>query len=224
MQRRLRGHALRLKLIAGQETRVDYREQGWTFLGSFTGIALIGLLNRYLLGPTDTLLLIGPFGASAVLLFGAHGSPLAQPRNLIGGHVLGALVGVTVHRLVGQELWLAAALAVSVAIVAMQVTKTLHPPGGATALIANVGSVKLKALGYGFVLMPVLTGAVLLLAVALVGNNLSATRSYPINKQWYMVWRRRYRGVRPGRRAQEPQNQLPMPRNNPTAKRTRLDA
>jgi CBS-domain-containing membrane protein len=138
------------------------------------------------------LLLIGPFGASAVLLFAAMHSPLAQPRNLLGGHLLGAIIGVTMHRLLPEHLWLAAALAVSLSILAMQITKTLHPPGGATALVANVGSAQLKALGYGFVLMPVLSGVVALLAVALVANNLGGARRYPLNKHWYKVWRRHY--------------------------------
>ena len=78
----------------------------------------------------------------------------------------------------------------ALSIVAMQITKTLHPPGGATALIANVGSAQLKALGYGYVLMPVLAGVVILLLVALVFNNLSPHRRYPLNKQWYKVWQR----------------------------------
>lgn len=92
--------------------------------------------------------------------------------------------------MVGQKLWLAAALAVSLAIVAMQITKTLHPPGGATALLATVGSVQIKALGYGYVLMPVLAGVCVLLLVALVFNNISPTRRYPLNQHWYKIWRR----------------------------------
>ena len=192
MRRILRGHARRVKLIIYEETLFNFKEHGWTFLGSFVGISLIGLLSRYVFGPGDTLLLVGSFGASAVLIYGVVNSPLAQPRNLIGGHVLSAFLGVTVHLLVPQEVWLAAALAVSLAIVGMQITKTLHPPGGATALIATVGSAKLQALGYWYVLMPVLTGVLLLLLVALVVNNVTNTRSYPVNKHWYRVWRRRY--------------------------------
>jgi CBS-domain-containing membrane protein len=65
------------------------------------------------LTPTDGLLLVGSFGASAVLLYGAPRSPLAQPRNLIGGHALSALIGVSAWLLLGPLLpWLAAALAV----------------------------------------------------------------------------------------------------------------
>ncbi|MCC3157225.1 HPP family protein [Hymenobacter sp. 15J16-1T3B] len=192
MRRRLQGHARRIRLIVYEETLFDWREHLWTFLGAFTGIGLIGLLNRYLLGPADTLLLVGSFGASSVLIYGVINSPLAQPRNLLGGHVISAVIGVAVQQTVGGELWLAAALAVALSIVAMQITKTLHPPGGATALIANVGSAQLKALGYWYVLMPVLAGALLLLLVALVFNNATASRSYPKNKHWYRIWRRRY--------------------------------
>ncbi|MCB2378101.1 HPP family protein [Hymenobacter sp. BT635] len=192
MRRRLRRHARRVKVIVYEETLFDYKEHIWTFLGSFVGISLIGLLNSYVLERTDTLWMIGSFGATSVLLYGHINSPLAQPRNLIGGHVLGALVGVTMQRLLGQEVWLAAALAVSVSIVVMQITKTLHPPGGATALVATIGSAQLKALGYWYVLMPVLTGVIILLLVALVVNNMTATRSYPRNRHWYKIWRRRY--------------------------------
>jgi CBS domain-containing membrane protein len=192
MRKRLRGHARRVKLIIYEETLFNSKEHFWTFLGSFIGIGLIGLLNRYVLGPADTLLLVGSFGASSVLIYGVINSPLAQPRNLIGGHLISALIGVTVHQLLPQELWLAAALAVSLSIVAMQITKTLHPPGGATALIANAGSAKILGLGYWYVLMPVLSGVLILLLVALVFNNITATRSYPVNKRWYKFWLRRY--------------------------------
>ncbi|PJJ55051.1 HPP family protein [Hymenobacter chitinivorans] len=192
MQRRLRRQARHVKLIIYEETLFDYKEHIWTFLGSFVGIGLIGLLNSYVLERTDTLWIIGSFGATSVLLYGHINSPLAQPRNLIGGHLIGAFIGVTVQKLVGGELWLAAALAVSLTIVVMQITKTLHPPGGATALVATIGSAQLKALGYWYMLMPVLTGVVILLLVALVFNNITSTRRYPRNKHWYKIWRRRY--------------------------------
>ena len=187
----MRRHTRRIKVIVYQETLFDYKEHCWTFLGAFLGIGLIGLLSQYQVAPVDAPLLIGSFGASSVLVYGVINSPLAQPRNLIGGHVLSAFIGVTIHRLVPQELWLAAALAVSLAIVGMQITKTLHPPGGATALIAIIGSPQLKALGYWYVVAPVFTGALLLL-VALVVNKLAPTRHYPLNKNWYLFWKRSY--------------------------------
>ena len=176
-----------------KETLVDFREHLWTFLGSFTGIGLIGLLNSKYFTGYDNLFLIGSFGASAVLIYGVINSPFSQPRNLIGGHLFAAIIGVTIHKLIPGELWLSAALSVSLSIVVMQITKTLHPPGGATGLIANIGSAKIQQLGYWYVVSPVLTGVAILLATALLFNNMTPHRSYPRNKQWYHVWKRRYR-------------------------------
>lgn len=104
---------------------------------------------------------------------------MAQPRNLIGGHVISALIGVTIYRFLPDIIWITAPLAVALSIVAMQLTKTLHPPGGATALIAIIGSEKIKTLGYFYVLSPVLSGSLILLAVALIVNNATKNRHYP---------------------------------------------
>ncbi|MGV3706702.1 MAG: HPP family protein [Arcticibacter sp.] len=190
MKKHIRKHVRRARYIFYKETLVNYKEHLWTFLGSFAGIALIGLLHDKSFSPSDNLFLVGSFGASAVLVFGIINSPLAQPRNLIGGHVLCALVGVTVHKICPHDVWLASALAVSSSIVLMQITKTLHPPGGATALIANIGSEKILALGYWYVLSPILSGVLVLLLVALLFNNMTSHRSYPNNKKWYQIWRR----------------------------------
>ncbi|MBF0590398.1 MAG: HPP family protein [Magnetococcales bacterium] len=152
----------------------------WSWCGSFLGIALIALLHVHFLTPQDLILVIGSFGASAVLIYGAIASPLAQPRNLIGGHFLSALVGVALFQSLGDIPWLAAALSVSLAIVVMQLTKTLHPPGGATALIAVIGSDRIHDLGYLYALIPAAAGALLMLLVALLINNIPKTRRYPL--------------------------------------------
>jgi CBS-domain-containing membrane protein len=179
------------KLVVYSETLVDFQEHFWTFIGAFVGIGLIGYIQNSYLPANDNSFLVGSFGATAVLIYGVVNSPLAQPRNLIGGHVLSALLGVTVNYLVPIP-WLAAALAVSGSIVLMQVTKTLHPPGGATALIAVIGSEDIKRLGYLYVLNPILTGVGILLIVALLFNNITVNRSYPRNKNWFKVWNRTY--------------------------------
>lgn len=181
------------RYVVYKETLVDFKDHFWTFLGSFLGIAIIGFVNKNSFSSTDNVFLIGSFGASSVLIYGIVNSPLAQPRNLIGGHVICAIVGVTVHYIIPNEVWLSSALAVSLSIVFMQITKTLHPPGGATALIANIGSEKIKSLGYLYVLSPVLTGVIILLLVAMLVNNRAAHRHYPKNKNWYKIWERRYR-------------------------------
>ena len=123
------------------------------FWDLFVGIGLIGFLNSQHLKAHDNMFLIGSFGASSVLIYGIINSPFSQPRNLIGGHLISAIIGVTIHKLIPHELWLSCAISVSLSIVMMQITKTLHPPGGATALIANLGSEKIQSLGYFYVLM-----------------------------------------------------------------------
>jgi CBS domain-containing membrane protein len=170
------------RYVIYRETLIDKADILWTFLGAFFGIGVIGFINSQYFTLNDNLFLIGSFGASAVLVYGATNSPLAQPRNLVGGHIVSAIVGVTIHKLVPGEAWLSSALAVSVAIVMMQITKTLHPPGGATALIANIGSEKIKALGFMYVISPVLSGVMILLVIALVFNNIPANRFYPYKK------------------------------------------
>jgi CBS domain-containing membrane protein len=195
MKKKIRRRLRQVRYIVYKETLIDHKEHLFTFLGSFVGIGLIGLLNSKYLQASDNMFLIGSFGASSVLIYGIINSPFSQPRNLIGGHLISALIGVTIHKLIPGELWLSCAASVSLSIVLMQVTKTLHPPGGATALIANLGSEKIQSLGYVYVLSPVLTGVAILLMVALIFNNLTPHRSYPANKRWYQVWKR-YRGNR----------------------------
>ncbi|WP_337042097.1 HPP family protein [Emticicia sp. 17c] len=172
------------RYIIYKETLVDFREHFWSFIGAFVGIGLIAFFQSKLLTQFENIFLIGSFGASSVLIYGAIQSPLAQPRNLIGGHVISAFIGVSVYHLLPDILWLSAPLAVSLSIVMMQITKTLHPPGGATALIAVVGSEKIKALGYLYVVSPVLTGSLILLIVALVFNNMTSHRKYPTNRNF----------------------------------------
>ena len=190
MRKRIRRFSRLSKYIVYKETLVDAKEHFWSFIGSFFGIGLIAFLQSKVLLSQDNVLLIGSFGASSVLVYGAIQSPLSQPRNLIGGHVISALVGVSIQQLLPDLLWLSAPLAVSASIVLMQVTKTLHPPGGATALIAIIGSEKIKALGYWYVLTPVLTGVLILFLTAVIFNNMTPDRSYPTNKRFTRVWKR----------------------------------
>lgn len=174
----------RTRYILYKETLINSREHFWAFLGSFIGIGIIAYLQSKTLPNSDVIYLIGSFGASSVLVYGVIQSPLAQPRNLIGGHLVSALIGVTVQKFAPDVLWITAPLAVSLSIVFMQITKTLHPPGGATALIAVTGSPELKALGYWYVISPVLVGSMILLLVALFFNNVTSNRQYPMNRKF----------------------------------------
>lgn len=156
----------------------DLEDHLWAYLGSFFGISLIGYLQSFSVDRTDNVFLIGSFGASAVLLYGAKNSPLSHIKNVIGGHLISAFIGVVVSKCFGNTdlFWLAAALSVSTSIVLMQITKTLHPPGGATALIAIIGGDKIKELGFFYIVNPVLTGVIILVSIAFVFNSISKYR------------------------------------------------
>lgn len=160
--------------------RAPVGEVIWSTLGGCLGIAAVYYLGMWAKLPlSDALFLIGSFGASAVLLYGIPLSPFAQPRNLIGGHVLSAIVGVTCYLILQDAPGLAASLAVGIAIGVMHLTRTLHPPGGASALIAVVGSSHVHDLGYWYVVAPVAVGALIMLLVALIVNNMANSRHYP---------------------------------------------
>jgi CBS-domain-containing membrane protein len=163
--------------------RVSPSEIIWSWVGAFIGVAMVAFINYNILERADLVMIIGSFGASAVLIYGAIKSPLAQPRNLIGGHIFSAIIGVATYQALGTHIWLAASVAVATAIAVMHATKTLHPPGGATALIAVIGSTKIHALGYLYAIIPVGVGAAIMLAVALLVNNIPKNRKYP--EFWY---------------------------------------
>ncbi len=163
----------------GSPPRVSNTEIFWSWVGAFFGIGAVGMMNEYFFSGHDLTMMIGSFGASAVLAYGAVRSPLAQPRNLVGGHIVSAIVGVICWKLLHPFPWVAEAVAVATAIAAMHATRTLHPPGGATALIAVIGSPRIHELGYYYVLLPATLGPLVLLAVALIVNNIPSTRRYP---------------------------------------------
>lgn len=191
MKKYITRHFRVYRYVFYKETLVDFKEQFWSFLGAFIGIGIIALIQSFQLPELENLFLIGSFGASSVLIYGAIQSPLAQPRNLIGGHVVSALVGVTVGKLCPDIIWITAPLAVALAIVGMQFTRTLHPPGGATALIAVASGTQISNMGYVYVLTPVLSGSLILLIVALIFNNITAKRHYPVKRSRLRRSRRR---------------------------------
>ena len=129
------------------------------WLGSYCS-----LLDRFVAGDYGVPMLIGSFGASAVLLFAAPESPLSRPRNLLGGHFLSALVGVACAQWL-PPFW-AICLCVPTAIAVMLLSGTLHPPGGATALIAVTGGEHIRQLGFWYAVVPCLAGAALMLGTA----------------------------------------------------------
>ncbi|KAJ7351531.1 HPP family protein [Mycena albidolilacea] len=159
----------------------------WSFIGAFCGLSLIQAVfghSQYFLR-RDVPSIVASYGASAVLCYGAIEAPLAQPRALMGGHFVSALIGVCITKLFGllptehrldQLRWLAGSLSAASAVVLMQITKTTHPPAGATALLAAV-SPEIYSMGW-YYLPVVLLSSTLVLISALLINNIQ--RRYPV--------------------------------------------
>ncbi len=152
--------------------RPHHRHIFWSWFGSFLAIAA----TAYLSAKTNSPLLMAPFGATSVLIFGVPDSPLAQPRNVIGGNLVAAVVSLTILHLFGSSPW-AMGMAVATAIGMMQFTGTLHPPSGAVALV-----VMMTKASWQFLLTPALEGSIILVLCAVVFNNLAEERTYP--KHW----------------------------------------
>ena len=149
-----------------------YRQILFSFLGGFFGIMVLA----YLTTESRYSLIAAPFGATAVLVFGVPDSPLAQPRNVVGGNFIAALVSVVLVHFFGSEPWVMA-LAVATSIQLMQLTKTTHPPGGAVALLGVISYAS-----WSFAVTPILVGSVLIVLCTVIFNNLVPGRSYP--KHW----------------------------------------
>src|SRR3990170_769138 len=114
----MKGYISKMRGGAKSPPGIGLGEIVWSWIGSAIGIGLCGYLSSKFLETRDLTLLIGSFGASAVLVYGAVKSPFAQPRNMLGGHMISGIVGVACYRWCGEPTWVAAALAVSLAIAA----------------------------------------------------------------------------------------------------------
>jgi CBS-domain-containing membrane protein len=155
---------------AGLLDRARLLQAAWGFLGGALAIASMSVLGQV----TGSPLIIAPFGASSVLLFGAPDSAFAQPRNLVVGHLLSSGVGLTVFCLFGPGAW-QMGLAVGLAIAAMQLTRCVHPPAGADPLVIMLSG----RASIDFLFVPVLAGVVVLLLIALLFNNLVREARWP---------------------------------------------
>ncbi|MEM5426474.1 HPP family protein [Paraburkholderia ferrariae] len=156
----------------------QWRERGRRCAGALIGIAFTGLATHVTFGAAgDIPLLVAPMGASAVLLFGASDSPLAQPWSILGGNFVSALVGVACAQWIASPV-AAASVAVALAICAMFLCRCVHPPSGAVALTAVLGGPAVHALGFHFVIAPIAFQSFALLSAALAFHALTGHR-YP---------------------------------------------
>lgn len=142
------------------------------WLGGCIAIASVATLTDLL----SVALVLGSFGASCVLVFGYPDVPFSQPRNVVAGHAISSLVGLTFLTAFGPQWW-ALALSVGTAIAIMMLTRTVHPPAGSNPVI-----VFLTQPAWSFLLFPTLVGAVVVVIVALAYNNITREARYP--KYW----------------------------------------
>lgn len=162
--------------MTAQKSLTGIRDIFVSGLGGALAIALVAWLT----GASGQPLLIAPFGASCFLMFVVPDNPVAQPRNVIGGHLVSALVGMAVLVLAGSAWWVMG-LGVGLAIVAMRLSNTNHPPAASDPLLIMLSP--LGPPGWGFLLTPVLAGAVLVVAVAVAFNRLRPGVRYP--QRWF---------------------------------------
>jgi CBS-domain-containing membrane protein len=144
--------------------------------GAAGGTVAIGLMEYFAARNTMPVMAV-PFATSIVLVLGSPEVEAAQPRALIGGHLLSTFIGLVMLKLAGPEPW-AAALAVGIAMAAMHATRTFHPPAGIDPLLVVVG-----AMPWSFLFIPVAAGAFALALFAYVWH--LAVRRYDWPTHWW---------------------------------------
>jgi len=151
------------------KSRTNLKTDLLASIGAFLCIFSLAYLSSF---DPSIIWLIPPFGASMVLVMGVHESPLAQPKNILFGHVLSALSGVVIFALLGSSP-LSLGIAVALSVFVMASLNIIHPPAGANPIIAILGGK-----GIGFVLMPVAIGAIFIVIFAIIYNRIIG-RNYP---------------------------------------------
>ena len=155
---------------------IPYPKWQIPLISGIGGILAIAALRVLSVDADVVACFIVPFGASCVLVFAAPAAPFSQPRNVIGGHFLSALIGVAIYQIFKEDnaFWMLA-VANGLAIAAMAATKTIHPPAGATVFLPIIGC----NTDFMWAVSPVALGAALIVVVGLVYNNVFKARTYP---------------------------------------------
>lgn len=143
----------------------QYFNKKSVLLAAVSGIGAtigIGVLAWAELLTSEFAMLMAPFGATAVIIFGLPTSPLAQPRNVVFGHLITAFIGIFFTQSIGVTAF-TLALATGLAVSAMLLTKTTHPPAGANPML-----IMMSGQSWSFLVTPVLLGAITLVLIAKV--------------------------------------------------------
>jgi CBS-domain-containing membrane protein len=166
-----------LKLMGIELSPVSHRERLVSALGGFVGIFAVYWISNAVPGAASPILVLS-MGSTAVMLFAVPHGALSQPWPLLGGHLVSGLIGIACLLYVPDPV-LAASLGVGLAIGAMHYLRCIHPPAGATALAAALGDAPVRAMGFGFVLAPVMLNVLIILVAAIAFNALFPWRRYP---------------------------------------------
>ncbi|MBT7308459.1 MAG: HPP family protein [Gammaproteobacteria bacterium] len=142
------------------------REVTLSVIGAFVATLMASFLSYTILEGEHLPMILASTGASAMLIFALPHSPVSQPWNLVGGHVVSAIVGISCLLLIESPL-LSSSTSIALAMISMHLFRCMHPPGGATAVTAAIGSEQIESLGYIFVVVPVILNAIILLSIAM---------------------------------------------------------
>ena len=167
-----------IRFMAIELDSVSNAEKMVASLGGAIGITLIAFISYQFTGASGAALIVPSMGASAVLVFAIPHGKLSQPWPLIGGSLVSAIIGVSCYKLIPDP-YLAGGLAVGAAIGVMHLLGCIHPPGGATALVAVIGGPAITDLGYHYVVIPILLNVLIIFIIAIVFNSFFPWRRYP---------------------------------------------
>ena len=148
-----------------------------TLAGIFS-IITIGFLTVLTYKTSYGIFLIASFGSTMVLLYGYPESPFAQPKNIILGHFLTALIGIIFLNFVPLPIFLNIPLAVGFGVMFMILLKVTHPPAGGNPIIVIIGSVS-----YDYLINPIILGALIVILFGVVLNRFVLRKKYPENNK-----------------------------------------
>ena len=131
-------------------------------------------------GTNYGLWLAASFGSSVVVVFGYPDNEFAQPKNVLLGHLLCALIGVIFVTLfkISQDrtiFFLAIGLAVGIAVMLMMAFKVTHPPAGANTIL-----VIFTQDSFQFLIFPIMVGAITIIIGGVIYNRFILKKKYPL--------------------------------------------
>lgn len=153
-----------------------------SIVGAFIATLCASFFSYSIMSADQSPMILASTGASAMLIFGLPRSPVSHPWNLVGGHVVSAIVGISCYKLIPNPI-LASSAAIGISMQLMVTLRCLHPPGGATAITAVIGGSAVHDLGYAFVIMPVFFNAIILLSFAMSVGSLRDNNPFEVDNK-----------------------------------------